>query len=159
MSLDDWILALHLIAAAAMIGAVTLFWIVVVALRSTDTPEPTVALNRVAVAGAVAIGIGTAGTLLFGIWLAISLDEYEVWDGWVIAAIVLWVIGSATGQRSGVVYSKPAERARELLAAGQTGPSQELATLSRTSTGLVLHAVTTLAVILILIDMIWKPGA
>ena len=37
------------------------------------------------------------GTILFGIWLAISLDAYQVWDGWVIAAIVLWAIGSGTG--------------------------------------------------------------
>jgi uncharacterized membrane protein len=159
VSLDDWILALHLIAAAALIGALTLFSIVVVALRSTDTPESTLALNRVAMVGTAAIAVGIAGTLLFGVWLAISLDGYEVWDGWVIGAIVLWLIGSAAGQRSGVEYSKPAERARELIAAGQTGPSPELAKLSRTPTGLLLHVVTTVAVILILIDMIWKPGA
>jgi len=159
VSLDDWILALHLIAAAALIGALTLFWIVVVALRSTDTPEPALGLNRVATVGTVAIAVGTAGTLVFGIWLAISVDGYEVWDGWVIAAIVMWLIAGAWGQRSGTEFAKPAERARELIAAGQTGPSAELAALGRTSTGLVLHAATTLLALLILIDMIWKPGA
>jgi hypothetical protein len=50
-------------------------------------------------------------------------------------------------------------KAQELQTAGQTGPSGELLALNRTQTGLVMHALTTLVVLLILVDMIWKPGA
>ena len=51
-------------------------------------------------------------------------------------------------------------KAKELEAAGQTGPSAELArrSIGRID-GLVLHAAASLVVLLILIVMIWKPGA
>lgn len=47
---------------------------------------------------------GTLGTLVFGIWLAIERDEYQVWDGWILAALVLWAIAAETGRRGGVPY-------------------------------------------------------
>jgi hypothetical protein len=50
-------------------------------------------------------------------------------------------------------------KAEELQAAGQTGPSTELLALNRTSNGVVFHLLATILVVLILIDMIWKPGA
>ena len=50
-------------------------------------------------------------------------------------------------------------KAKELEAAGQTGPSAELLAVNRTQRGLVLHTVASVVVLLILIDMIWKPGA
>jgi hypothetical protein len=50
-------------------------------------------------------------------------------------------------------------RARELAAAGRTGPDRELLALNRTSAGVVLQSLMSLVVLLILADMIWKPGA
>jgi hypothetical protein len=50
-------------------------------------------------------------------------------------------------------------KAQELEAAGQTGPSSELLALNRTSNGVLLHALASAALMLLLIDMIWKPGA
>ena len=51
------------------------------------------------------------------------------------------------------------KKAEELEAAGQTGSNAELLALNRTSRGLWLHLIATIAVFLILVDMIWKPGA
>jgi hypothetical protein len=51
------------------------------------------------------------------------------------------------------------DKARELEAAGQTGPNAELLAINRTQTGLLLHTAASAALLLILIDMIWKPGA
>ncbi len=51
------------------------------------------------------------------------------------------------------------EKAVELRSAGKTGPSAELAALNRTQRGLLMHTLATLQALLILIDMIWKPGA
>ena len=50
-------------------------------------------------------------------------------------------------------------KAQELAAAGQTGPSPELLAVNRTQKGLLLHTLSSVVVLLILIDMIWKPGA
>ena len=51
------------------------------------------------------------------------------------------------------------KKAEELQAAGQTGPSAELLAINRTQRGLVTHTVGSVLTLLILIDMIWKPGA
>ena len=159
MSLDDWILALHLLAAFALVGAIVGFWAMVVAGWKTDLPGDVRAIFRLNPYLNAAVAIGAVGTLVFGIWLAISLDAYEVWDGWVIAAIVLWLVVAGAGQRAGAEYARAEQRAEELLRAGSDGPSPELRSLARTRSGLVLQVIATLAVLLLLADMIWKPGA
>jgi len=159
VSFDDWILALHLLSAFAYVAAIVLFWVIIVAGRNVDTPEATISVAPMARLGTVAVGIGGGGTLLFGIWLALSYGGYDLWDGWIIAGIVLWAIAGGLGQRTGVEYARAVRKAIELRDAGQRGPNPELLGLNRTQRGLVLHTLVTVAVLLILIDMIWKPGA
>ena len=159
MAFDDWILALHVLSAAVYGSAIILFWVLVVAVRSTDTAEGTVRLGPMAMVGNIAVGIGAGGTIIFGIWLALSVGGYDLWDGWIIAALVLWVLAAVLGQRTGVEYMRGMTKARELQAAGQPGPNAELLALNRTQSGLVLHALTSLVFVLIVIDMVWKPGA
>jgi hypothetical protein len=135
VSLDDWIRALHLLSAFALVGALTVLWVGYLVLRPNGGAGEV--LGRLFKLGSIAIGVGMSGTLVFGIWLSISLDGYDPWDGWVIAAFVLWLVAGGLGDRAGRLSQQP-------------GGAQQ---------ALVLHAVTTLAVVLILIDMIWKPGA
>ena len=159
MSFDDWVLALHVLSAFAFIGGIVLFWVLIVAGRGIDTPADTIRMEPIARVGNIAVGIGAGGTLILGIWLALSYGGYDLWDGWIIAAIVLWVATAAVGSRTGAEYMKPLQKARDLSAAGQTGSNAELLALNRTQRGVVLHAVTSLLVLLIVLDMIWKPGA
>jgi hypothetical protein len=157
--LDDWILALHVLSAFAYVAGVVLFWVLVVAVRRTDTPEGTIRMGPIVNVGNASVGVGALGTIVLGIWLALSYGGYDLWDGWIIAAIFLWVASAATGSRTGNAYMQGMNKARELQSAGRTGPDAELLALNRTSNGVLLHAVTSLLVLLILIDMIWKPGA
>jgi len=157
--LNDWLLALHVLSAFALVAALVLFWILIVASRNIDEPGPTIAIGRVAIVGNTTIAVGIGGTIVFGVWLAITLDAYKVWDGWVIAAIVLWAVAAGVGGRAGKEFTRAFDRARELDAAGQTGPSDELKALNRTSLGLLLHSIASVLTLLILLDMIWKPGA
>jgi uncharacterized membrane protein len=159
VSFDDWIFALHVLSAATYGAAIIVFWALVVAVRSTDTAEGTVRLGPIAMVGNIAVGIGAGGTIIFGIWLALSVGDYDLWDGWIIAAIVLWVIAAVLGQRTGKEYMRGMTKAQELEAAGQPGSNAELLAINRTQSGLLLHALTTLVFALIVIDMIWKPGA
>ena len=159
MSFEDWIFALHLLTAATLVGSLVMSWIVVVSLWSAHTPDATLSLNRVALVGTATTVVGLVGAISFGIWLAILRDNFQLWDGWVIAAIVLWIVATAALLRSFAEYAKPAARARALVASGQTGASPELTALNRTVTGLGLRALASLAIVLIVIDMIWKPGA
>src|SRR5262245_31642171 len=118
-------LALHVLSAFAYAGGLILFWVLVVAVRKTDTPEGTIRMDPIAKVGNVAVGIGAVGTILLGIWLAFRLDGYAIWDFWIIAAIVLWAVAGAVGKRTGDEYLKGMTKAKELETAGQTGPNAE----------------------------------
>jgi uncharacterized membrane protein len=159
VSFDEWILALHVLSAFAYVAGVVLFWVLIVAVRRADTPEETTRMEPVVKVGNAAVGIGVGGTILLGVWLAFSYGGYDIWDGWIIAALVLWVVAAALGTRTGAAYMQGMNKAVELRSAGQTGPNAELLALNRTQRGLVLHALASLVVVLILVDMIWKPGA
>jgi hypothetical protein len=159
MDWHDWLLALHVLSAFALVAAIVLFWIMVVVVRRTDLPEATTRMAPVVKVGNIAVGIGGVGTIVFGIWLAIVLSAYQPWDGWVIGAIVLWAVAMATGGRAGAEYQKGMDKAQELQAAGQSTPSAELLALNRTSAGLLMTTLATIATVLVLVDMIWKPGA
>ena len=159
MSFDDWILALHVLSAFAFVAGVILFWVLIVAVRKTDTPDETIRMEPIVKVGNAATGIGAGGTLIFGIWLAFSVGGYDIWDPWIIVALVLWAVAGAIGQRTGVEYTAGMTKAKELQAGGQTGPSAELLAVNRTQRGLWLHTAGSIVLLLILIDMIWKPGA
>jgi hypothetical protein len=159
VSFDEWVLALHVLSAFAFVAGIVLFWALIVAVRREDTAGGTIRMEPVVKVGNAAVGIGAGGTLVFGIWLAFSVGGYDIWDGWIVAAILLWVVAGALGQRTGIEYTRGMTKAQELTANGQLGPNVELLALNRTQRGLVLHAVTSLVALLLLIDMIWKPGA
>ena len=122
----DWLLFLHLIAAFLL--AITVVMYSAVALGSTAPGRTLFVADR-------CWDVGGLGTLIFGIWLALYIDGYEIWDGWILGAIALWVIASGTG-----------ERARTQLAEGAAGAT-------------AIHWIRTLAVLGLLVLMVWKPGA
>ncbi len=159
MSFNGWLLALHVLSAFAYIAGIVLFWILVVAVRKVDTPEATLRMEPIVKVGNAVVGAGAGGTLLLGVWLAFKLDGYAIWDAWIIAALVLWAISAALGQRTGAAYMQGMNKAKELDTAGQTGPSSDLLALNRTTNGVVLHALVSVAALLLVLDMIFKPWA
>ncbi len=159
MSFDDWMLALHVLSAFSYIAGVVLFWVLIVAVRRTDTPEGTLRFAPFTRVADAAIGIGAGGTIVLGIWLAFSVGDYDIWDPWIVAALILWVVAAGIGQRTGKAYLVAVKKAQELNAAGQTGPNGDLLALNRTSQGLALQSLASLVLLLLLVDMIWKPGA
>jgi hypothetical protein len=159
MEWNDWLLALHVLSAFALAGAIVFFWAVVFALRRAEASEEIASVGRLMPIGTIVVGIGSVGALVFGIWLAIALDGVQVWDGWVIAAIVLWAVAAETGRRSGEAFGEGIKKAAADVAEGRTGPDPEAQALVRSSHALMLHTVATVVVVLILADMIWKPGS
>jgi len=159
MTFEDWMFAIHLLFAATLVGSLVMSWIVVVSMRTADTPAATLSLHRVGLVATGATVIGLGGVITAGIWLAILRVDFHPWDGWVIAAIVLWVVATAALLRSFAEYAKPIEKAKALVASGREGSSGELTALNRTSTGLLLRVVASAAIVIIVVDMIWKPGA
>jgi hypothetical protein len=160
VSLYDWLLFLHVFAAFALVAGLVVFWTIGLVARNVDTPSESLRYFRVAKPANILVGVGTIGTLIFGIWLAIERDEYQVWDGWVLAAIVLWAISTELGRRAGTTYGEGAKLAARLSSEGRgEEPSAGLRTLLQDRTAMLLQALSSLGVLLILIDMIYKPGA
>jgi len=143
-----------------MVSALVLFWILVLAVRDVDTVDQTLAYGRVMRVGTPVVMAGVVGTILFGVWLAVALDRYRLWDGWIVAALLLWALGTWAGMRADAEYRRPVVRAEELRAAAhQEGQPGELRALNRSPAGFRMHTISSVAVILVLVDMIWKPGA
>lgn len=88
-------------------------------------------------------GVGGLGALAFGIWLAFNRPEYEIYDGWVIAAIVLWVLAMGSGARA----SQGVQPA---------GDDSAVAVDRRTAFAHWMRIVWFTA---LLVVMVWKPGA
>ena len=135
MSLYETLLFLHILLAFALVAGIVAYG--VVAFGGDDGGR----LRGVLAAPALALwNVGGIGVLIFGIWLALEVDRYEIWDGWIIAAIVLWLIVSAAGGP----LSKAVRDNDTKLDAGRAR---------------LLLAVMSVGTLLLLIDMIWKPGA
>lgn len=159
MSLYDWLLFLHILTAFALVAALVVFWIIGIVARNVDRPAESLRYFRVARPANVLVIVGILGTLVFGIWLAIERDEYQVWDGWIVAALVLWAIATETGRRGGIPYMEAKQLAERLAAEGRAEePSPELRAKLKDRNGMILNGLSSLAVLLLLIDMIYKPG-
>jgi uncharacterized membrane protein len=143
----DFLLFVHVLSAFAMLGATAAFWAITLAARPTRpllAPETAVALVRPTTILVIA---GTLGTIVFGVWLSIYLDEYHPWDGWIVASLVLWLVSTLTGARSGKEYE----------AAGRAGDVGEATRFWMR--GNLLAGVSTVTVLAVLVLMIYKPGA
>jgi uncharacterized membrane protein len=152
----DWMLALHLLSAFAVAAALVLYSILVVSgRRSSASLERARLLFRLAPVATPLIAAGSVLVLIFGVILAIDSDQFEIWDGWVIAGIVLWAILGAVGQRSGAYYTG----VQQLAERGGDASEQEVLARLRAPTGMILHLVTLGVFVLILLDMLFKPGA
>lgn len=160
MSLYDWLLFLHVLTAFMLGAAFVVFWTVGIVARRVDRPVESLRYFRVARPANVLVVVGTLGTLILGIALAIERDEYRVWDGWILGAIVLWAIAAETGRRGGAVYGEAARLAERLAGEGRgEEPSEALRMKLQDRSAMILNAVSSLAVLLILVDMVYKPGA
>ena len=121
-------------------------------------PSDVVRMFRVTRVGDALIAIGMVGTIVFGIWLA--FDEYKIWNGWIIAALVLWLFAGAVGGRVGKVFSTPCATARSRsLTKAVTSRAPSLNAVLRSPRGIVLHGLMVLVVLVFLVVMIYKPGA
>jgi hypothetical protein len=135
------LLFLHLIAAFLL--AVTVVMYSAVALGATAGGRMLFVADR-------CWDVGGLGTLVFGIWLALHLDEYDFFDGWILGAIVLWFVATGLGQ----MVQRGIATGETSAATGETG-----AATAETGAVDTLHWLRTLVVIGLLVLMVWKPGA
>ena len=112
-------------------------------------------LFRVGAIGGPLIGVGMGLTLLLGIVLAIDHEDFQLWDAWVIAALVLWALIGWAGDRSGKYYTAT----QKIAESGDPDAERQVFARLRAPTGPRWHLVTLGLFVLIVLDMIFKPGA
>ena len=123
----DWLLFLHLIAAFLLAATIVMYS--AVALGAAAPGRTLFIADR-------CWDVGGLGTLIFGIWLALNLDQYDFFDGWILGALALWLVATGLGQS-----------VQRRMASGDT------------SAVAAMHWIRTLVVIGLLVLMVWKPGA
>ena len=155
MSFYDWMLALHLLSAFALGAALVLYSVLVFSGRRMTTLDETRALFRLAPLGMVMVIAGATLVLAFGVILALDSDTFEIWDPWIIVAIVLWAALGGIGQRTGTYYSD----VEKLAKSSDAGTEAEVLSRLRAPTGMSLHFATVGIFLLLLLDMLFKPGA
>ncbi len=133
----DWLLFLHVLSAFALVATVVIFSAFALG-TATDS-------RLLAVANAL-WNVGGLGTLVLGIWLALYLDNYEIWDGWIVTALVLFAIATELGRRAQLGYT-PAPAGGEAAATTGAPPAA------------LMHWLRSLVILALLVVMIYKPGA
>jgi uncharacterized membrane protein len=158
VDLNDWILSLHLLSAALLVGAEVIFGAMIATLWRENSTVRVNSFFRVSQIATWMVQAGAAGTLIFGIWLSISKDPYDPWDGWIIAAFILWAIASGLGAKAGKDYGDAGLEARRLAAEGSP-TSRDVGVTFGPSQAFKVHVVSNVVIALLVIDMVWKPGA
>lgn len=145
---DETLLFLHLLAAFATVASIVMFVTVLIGARRARATTDALAIMRLSNVAAMLWNVGGLSVLVFGVWLALDADQYDILDGWILAAIVLWVVASAAGG--------PLTRAyRDALGTGGEAALAEV----RSQRAVLLHAVMAVATLALLVVMIYKPGA
>ena len=144
--------------AFLFLGGVVVAWVLGIAAALRRTPSEIAVLLRLTSVAAVSIGLGLFLTLAFGLWLVFDLDFYDITDGWILAALVMWVVAGALGGQGGK-RDKETRLYAERLAAEGNQPSAELDARVRDPLALAFNLGSSLLGFAILALMIWKPGA
>jgi hypothetical protein len=131
----DWLLFLHVLSAFALVVTVVVFSAFALGMAAD---------SRLLAVGNAAWNVGGLGTLVLGIWLALYLDNYEIWDGWIITALVLFAIATELGRRAQIGYTPAAP--------GETGAVGA-------PPAALMHWLRSLVILALLVVMIYKPGA
>ena len=156
MSTAQWLLMFHITGAFFLVGGSVAAGVLNVLSVRAPRPSETALYLRLIRTVLPVIGIGSIATLVFGLWLVHELG-FAFWSFWIIAALVLWAVSGALGGVGGKHQERARVKAEQLAAAGDTS-DDELRAILRDPRGQAMSWLAGLATLLLLVDMIWKPG-
>jgi uncharacterized membrane protein len=159
MTTYQWLLFIHVTGAFVLIGGTVVAGAFNLAAQTRERPSEVALLYGLTRFAVIAIILGALITLVFGLWL---VDEapagYHYSQGWIIAALILWVVAMAAGGRGGRRERETHEFASKLAAEGDQ-PSADLKARMRDPVSLTLSYGSGIVILAMLAIMIWKPGA
>jgi uncharacterized membrane protein len=157
VSTYEWLLLLHVLSAFALVAALVVLAAAVLGARRSERPDDAAAFAALTRPATTLFSVAGLAVLVFGVWLAFEAD-YGLDEAWIIAAIVLWVVAAATGERAGRPYARARDRT-PAPAAGSEAARRELDPAVRDRHAIVLVAVAATSVLAMLALMVFKPGA
>ncbi len=157
MTTAQWLLMFHITGAFFLVGGSVAAGVLNVLSQRAERPSETALFLRLIRTVLPVIAIGSFATLIFGLWLVHDL-HFDFWSFWIVAAIVLWLLSGALGGAGGKHQERARKVAERLAAAGDTR-DDELRAILRDPRGNAMSWLAGLATLLLLVDMIWKPGA
>ena len=157
MTTVQWLLMLHVTAAFFFVGGSVAAAILNTLAVRAERPSETAYLLRLVRVTLPVIGVGVAGTLIFGIWLWHE-QHFSLGAAWIWISLVLWVLANALGGIGGRHQEKARKLAERLAAAGDA-TTDELRALLRDRKGNAISWLAGVATVGILVLMIWRPGS
>ena len=159
MSRYEWLLFLHVLAAFAFLTAYTMATAILVGARRVTTRRGALTLLRLARPADVLAWVGAVGTLVFGIWLVVDVEGYELWDGWILNAFLFWIVAEEAIRREDLILRRASRAARVPALPNAPDPAEELRAVLHARHVVALHVVGSAALLALLALMIFKPGA
>jgi uncharacterized membrane protein len=154
---EDVALFGHLLGAFLFVSGTVVAGVAFEAGRRRDDPAEIALLLGLARFGAALVGVGMLAVVAFGLWL-VHLGGWGYDAGWVDAALILFVLAAVLGGFGG----QTPKRARQLATrlAGESRPvTDELRGLLSDRRALLMNYGSALLVLVVLVLMVWKPGA
>ena len=157
MTTYGWLLFLHITGAFLFLGGAVAAAVFNVSAQTRERPSEVAALMRMAQVVVPVVGLGSIMTLVFGLWLVHDVG-YGYGDGWIVAAIILWAVAAGLGGAGGKRERETRVLAERLAAEGDS-PSSELRARMRDPATIAMSYGAGIALLVVLVLMIWKPGA
>jgi uncharacterized membrane protein len=154
-AVEDVALFFHLLGALAFVSGIVVAGVAFEAARRRERPAEIALLLGLTRVGVLLVVLGGAAVLAFGMW-SVDVGGFGYGDGWISAALGLFVVAMALGAIGG---QRP-KRARLLasrLAAENEPASAELRALLDDRLARATNYLASVIVVAILVLMVFKP--
>jgi uncharacterized membrane protein len=150
-TLYDWLLFAHILAAMVWVGgAVVLFALSIITLRTRDPAAIARFVRALPILGPAVLAPATIGVVGFGVWLVLDSDSWEFGQTWIVVALALFAVAFVVGA---AFQSRAALGAERALDRGDD--AEALRQLERWVRG---YGPILALLLVIAWDMVFKPG-
>lgn len=153
--MDDVALVLHLLGVVLFAAGIAVAGVAFEAARRRERPAEVALLLGLTRVGVLLVAVGALLVLGFGLWL-VRLDHFSYGDGWIDAALALYVIALLLGALGGQRPKQARLLASDLAARGKPA-TDELRGLLADRASLAANYVAAICVLAILALMVFKP--
>jgi uncharacterized membrane protein len=149
--LYNWLLFAHILAAMVWVGgAVVLFALSIITLRTRDPQTIARFVRALPILGPAVLAPATIGVVGFGAWLVLDSDSWEFGQTWIVVALALFAVAFVVGA---AFQSRAALGAERALDRGDD--AEALRQLERWVRG---YGLVLVLLLVIAWDMVFKPG-